>query len=113
MIKGISTQIKPGEITAIIGSSGQGKTTMLNLIRHDYDLVSGSIKLGSKDITSLSDDEINKQISFIDQRVQFFDQTLLYNLFLISFVICDIIFSYDLIQTYNFAYFPSLSHALV
>ncbi len=80
VIKGISTQIKPGEITAIIGSSGQGKTTMLNLIRHDYDLISGSIKLGSKDITSLSDDEINKQISFIDQRVQFFDQTLLYNL---------------------------------
>jgi ABC-type transport system involved in cytochrome bd biosynthesis fused ATPase/permease subunit len=53
---------------------------MLNLIRHDYDLVSGSIKLGSKDITSLSDDEINKQISFIDQRVQFFDTTLLHNL---------------------------------
>ena len=80
VIKGISTQIKPGEITAIIGTSGQGKTTMLNLIRHDYDLVSGSIKLGSKDITSLSDDEINKQISFIDQRVQFFDTTLLHNL---------------------------------
>ncbi len=80
VINGISTKIKKGGITAIVGASGQGKSTLLSLIRHDYDLNSGSIKLGDKDITDLSDDVINKQIAFIEQRVQFFDNTLLYNL---------------------------------
>jgi ABC-type multidrug transport system fused ATPase/permease subunit len=80
VIKGITTTINPGEITVVAGTSGEGKTTLMSLIRHDYDLTSGSIKLGTKTLTSLSDNEINKQIAFIDQNVHFFDQTLLYNL---------------------------------
>ncbi len=80
VIDGISTKITKGGVTAVVGASGQGKTTLMSLIRHDYDLTSGSIKLGDKDITELSDEAINKQISFIEQRVQFFDNTLLYNL---------------------------------
>lgn len=80
VIKGISTTINPGEITVIAGTSGEGKSTLMSLIRHDYDLSSGSIKLGSKDLTTISDESINKQIAFIDQNVHFFDQTLLYNL---------------------------------
>ncbi len=80
VIKGISTIINPGEITVIAGTSGEGKTTLMSLIRHDYDLTSGTIKLGTKNITSLTDETINKQIAFIDQNVHFFDQTLLYNL---------------------------------
>lgn len=80
VIKGISTTINPGEITVIAGTSGEGKTTLMSLIRHDYDTTSGTIKIGSKNVTSLSDDVINAQIAFIDQNVHFFDQTLLYNL---------------------------------
>ena len=52
----------------------------MSLIRHDYDLTAGKIKLGNKDLTTLKDEEINKQIAFVDQNVHFFDQTLLYNL---------------------------------
>jgi ATP-binding cassette subfamily B protein len=80
VIKGITTTINPGEITVVAGTSGEGKTTLMSLIRHDYDLTSGSIKLGTKTLTALSDNEINKQIAFVDQNVHFFDQTLLYNL---------------------------------
>jgi ATP-binding cassette subfamily B protein len=80
VIKGITTSINPGEVTVVAGTSGEGKTTLMSLIRHDYDLTSGSIKLGTKTLTALSDNEINKQIAFVDQNVHFFDQTLLYNL---------------------------------
>ena len=80
VIKGISTTINSGKITVIAGTSGEGKTTLMSLIRHDYELTSGLIKLGNKDLTTLKDEEINKQIAFIDQNVHFFDQTLLYNL---------------------------------
>ena len=80
VIKGISTTINSGEITVIAGTSGEGKTTLMSLIRHDYDTTSGTIKIGSKNVTSLSDDVINAQIAFVDQNVHFFDQTLLYNL---------------------------------
>ena len=80
VIKGISTTINSGEITVIAGTSGEGKTTLMSLIRHDYDLTAGKIKLGNKDLTTLKDEEINKQIAFVDQNVHFFDQTLLYNL---------------------------------
>ena len=80
ILHGINLAVSKGKITVIAGTSGQGKSTLMSLIRHDYDAVKGEIMLGKENVQNLSDEAINKQIAFIDQNVHFFDNTLLYNL---------------------------------
>ncbi len=79
VLNNVSLKIKKGGITVIAGTSGQGKSTLMSLIRHDYDVTDGEILLGNENVQDLSDETINKQIAFIDQNVHFFDNTLLYN----------------------------------
>lgn len=80
VLDNLSAVIRPGGITVIAGVSGQGKTTLVSLIRHDYDVSSGEIFIGGKEVRELSDEEINRQIAFINQRVSFFDTTIRHNL---------------------------------
>jgi len=80
VLKGVNLEIVSGGITVIAGMSGQGKSTLMNLIRHDYDVTAGEILLGGVNVQKLSDEAISQQIAFIDQNVHFFDNTLLYNL---------------------------------
>ncbi len=80
VLKGVNLEIAAGGITVIAGMSGQGKSTLMNLIRHDYDVTAGEILLGGVNVQKLSDEAISQQIAFIDQNVHFFDNTLLYNL---------------------------------
>ena len=79
-LKNISVDFDKGQLTSVIGESGGGKSTLVNLIRHDYDVESGEIYIGDKEIRTVSDEELNGQISFVDQNVQFFNQSIKYNL---------------------------------
>ena len=80
VLENVSIEFDKGKLTAVIGTSGHGKSTLMNLIRHDYDLDSGKIFIGNKEIREISDDELNAHISFVEQKVHFFDNTLEYNL---------------------------------
>ena len=80
VLENVSVEFDKGTLTAIIGTSGHGKSTLMNLIRHDYDLDSGKIFIGDQEIREISDDELNAHISFVEQKVHFFDNSLEYNL---------------------------------
>lgn len=79
VLHNVSLEIKKGGVTVIAGMSGHGKSTLMSLIRHDYDVTGGEVLLGGINVQELSDETINKQIAFVDQNVHFFDNTLLYN----------------------------------
>lgn len=67
VLKNISLQIKPGEITAFVGHSGSGKSTILQLILRFYDVNSGSILFDGVDIRELDPRWIHRVISVIQQ----------------------------------------------
>lgn len=71
VLKGVSLQVKKGEFVAVMGPSGSGKTTLLNCISCYLPADSGSIILGSTELTNLEEDALaeirNKQLGFVFQ----------------------------------------------
>ena len=63
----ISFEVRRGETVSIIGSTGSGKTTLVNLIPRFYDSTSGSITLGGRDIRDLDLDSLRGTIGFVSQ----------------------------------------------
>lgn len=76
----ITFTAKPGETTAIIGSTGCGKSTMVNLIPRLYDVTSGSIKIDGIDIRDMSQHELRENIGFVPQKGILFSGTIDSNL---------------------------------
>ena len=64
----ISFTAKPGETTAIIGSTGSGKSTLVNLIPRFYDVTEGSITLDGADIRSVSQHELRERLGYVPQK---------------------------------------------
>lgn len=83
VLHGINLTLKQGTTTALIGESGSGKSTLAKLLVHFYDLDSGSIKIGGQDITDISIEALNNQISYVAQE-QFLFNTSLYENILIG-----------------------------
>jgi len=83
VLHGINLTLKQGTTTALIGESGSGKSTLAKLLVHFYDLDSGSIKIGGQDITDMSIEALNNQISYVAQE-QFLFNTSLYENILIG-----------------------------
>ncbi len=71
---------KPGQTTAIIGSTGCGKSTIVNLIPRLYDVTEGSITLDGTDIRELSMKDLRQQIGFVPQKGVLFSGTIASNL---------------------------------
>ncbi len=80
ILKNVSVEFDKGQLTAVVGTSGHGKSTLMSLIRHDYDVQGGEIFIGNKEIREIKDDELNGHIAFVDQNVHFFDESVAYNL---------------------------------
>ena len=83
VLHGINLKMKQGTTTALIGESGSGKSTLAKLLVHFYDTEKGSITIGGQDITSLSLEALNNQISYVAQE-QFLFNTSLYENILIG-----------------------------
>lgn len=83
VVHGINLSLKQGTTTALIGESGSGKSTLAKLLVHFYDLDSGSISIGGQDITDMSIEALNNQISYVAQE-QFLFNTSLYENILIG-----------------------------
>lgn len=71
-VKGISFNAKPGEITAIIGSTGSGKTTLINLIPRFYDVTRGRILINGKDIREIPQIKLRNMIGLVPQKAILF-----------------------------------------
>ena len=80
VLHNISFSANPGEITAIIGSTGSGKSTLINLIPRLYDVTGGSILIDGVDIRDLDRDDLWKRIGFIPQKAFLFSGTVASNL---------------------------------
>ncbi len=80
VITNASVNFRKGETTAIVGPSGNGKTTLVNLVRHLYDVNEGSIKIDGIDLREIDASNLNAQIAVVDQDVHFFDTTIKENL---------------------------------
>lgn len=79
-LNNISFKVKKGERIGIIGGTGSGKTTLINVLNHFYDINEGCIFYNGKDIASISSDELHKKISIVPQKSQLFTGTIKENL---------------------------------
>lgn len=71
-LEDISFKVKEGETLAIIGSTGDGKTSLINLIIRLYDIESGYIKIGDVDIRKIKKSELNHMVSLVPQKSTLF-----------------------------------------
>ncbi|MEG1849741.1 MAG: ABC transporter ATP-binding protein, partial [Oscillospiraceae bacterium] len=79
-VSAISFTAKPGETTAIIGSTGSGKTTLLHLILRFYDVDAGRILVDGVDIRQLPQQELRAKIGYVPQRAVLFSGTIAENI---------------------------------
>ena len=68
MLHDIHFTAKPGETTAIIGSTGSGKSTLVNLIPRFYDVTEGSITLDGVDVREVSQHMLRDKIGYVPQK---------------------------------------------
>jgi ABC-type multidrug transport system fused ATPase/permease subunit len=80
VLKDIDLDIKPGETVAILGATGSGKSSIINLIPRFYDVTRGAIKLDGKDIRDLTIKSLREQIGIVRQDPFIFSTTLLENI---------------------------------
>lgn len=71
---------RPGKTTAFIGSTGSGKSTLVNLIPRFYDVTAGSIKIDGVDIRDMRQDQLHDKIGYIPQKGVLFSGTIASNL---------------------------------
>jgi subfamily B ATP-binding cassette protein MsbA len=80
ILNSISLTIKGGEMTSLVGHSGAGKTTILNLIPRFYDLGSGDITIDDKSIYKSTIKSLRSEISLVNQDTTLFDDTIKNNI---------------------------------
>ncbi len=79
-LSGISFEAGPGETIGVIGGTGSGKTTLVNLIPRFYDVTSGSVEVQGKDVRTLCSESLRSAIGVVPQRASLFRGTLRDNL---------------------------------
>lgn len=79
-IENISFKMKPGEVTAIIGGTGSGKSTLINLIPRFYDVDSGAVLINGVDIRQLTQERLRKKIGFVPQQAVLFTGSISENI---------------------------------
>ncbi|MDR4507277.1 MAG: ABC transporter ATP-binding protein/permease [Candidatus Brocadiaceae bacterium] len=81
VLKDISLSIQKGEVVAIVGESGTGKTSFLNLIPRFYDPIKGCIEIDGTDIRKISRDSLLENIAIVTQQTFLFNRSLHENIF--------------------------------
>jgi ATP-binding cassette subfamily B protein len=79
-LSNISFDAKPGETTAIIGSTGSGKTTLVSLIPRFYEVGSGKVLVDGVDVRELSQEDLRHRIGFVPQKAVLFTGTVADNI---------------------------------
>ncbi|MBQ1451901.1 MAG: ABC transporter ATP-binding protein, partial [Clostridia bacterium] len=76
VITDVSFTAKPGETTAFIGSTGSGKSTLINLVPRFYDVTAGSIKIDGRDIRDVKLHDLREAIGYVPQKAVLFSGTI-------------------------------------
>ncbi|WP_371412778.1 ABC transporter ATP-binding protein [Candidatus Thioglobus sp. NP1] len=79
-LKNINLTIKPGETIAVVGSTGSGKTTLVNLLTRFYIPTEGKILINNLEINSFELESFRSNFSFVDQNVRLFNDTITGNI---------------------------------
>ncbi len=76
VLKNISFVAQPGKTTAIIGSTGSGKSTIMKLIERFYDVTQGAIRVGGVDVRSMKQHELRRELGYVPQKAFLFSGTI-------------------------------------
>lgn len=76
VLKDISFVAEPGKTTAIIGSTGSGKSTIMKLIERFYEVTQGAIRVGGVDIRSMKQHELRRELGYVPQKAFLFSGTI-------------------------------------
>ncbi|PFN96128.1 multidrug ABC transporter ATP-binding protein [Bacillus sp. AFS076308] len=79
-ISNISFSMHPGEVTAIIGGTGSGKSTLINLIPRFYDVDSGHVLVDGVDVREMTQEQLRQKIGFVPQQAVLFTGTISENI---------------------------------
>ena len=79
-LKNLNLNIKQGETIALVGPTGSGKTTLVNLLLRFYNLNDGNIFINNKDIGSFELESYRSQFSLVDQNVRLFNDSITGNI---------------------------------
>ncbi|WP_396142572.1 ABC transporter ATP-binding protein [Flavobacterium sp.] len=80
VLKGINLKVQPGETIAIVGSTGAGKSTIINLLNRFYEINSGTITIDNRNINYYTLDSLRKQIAIVLQDVFLFSDSIYNNI---------------------------------
>jgi len=80
VLKGVSFEIKNGQMVALVGPSGAGKTTISQLVARLYDPTNGSIKINNTDLRDIKQSSLQSLIGMVTQEAHLFHETIRYNL---------------------------------
>ncbi|MEV7091727.1 ABC transporter ATP-binding protein [Amycolatopsis sp. NPDC051045] len=80
VLRGVSLSARPGRTTAIIGSTGSGKTTLVNLISRLLDADHGAVRIDGTDVRNLARSDVAEQVGLVPQRAYLFAGTVAGNL---------------------------------
>ena len=80
VLKGINLEFKGGKMTSLVGHSGSGKSTILNLIPRFYDVGSGEIKIDNQPVNKIRLESLRQHISLVSQETTLFDDTVKNNI---------------------------------
>lgn len=76
VLKDINFKVFPGEILALVGATGSGKSTVLSLVPRFYEPTSGSLRFGTRDTTEMSIEEVRAQTAFVFEEAVLFSGTV-------------------------------------
>jgi ATP-binding cassette subfamily B multidrug efflux pump len=80
VIKDMSFEAKPGQIIALVGPTGAGKTTLINLLSRFYEVEGGSISIDGKDLRLIRKDELRRQLGIVLQDTFLFSDSVMDNI---------------------------------
>lgn len=80
VLKGVSFTTQPGQMVAIVGPTGAGKTTIINLIPRFYDVDTGSVKIDGRDVRDVTMESLRAQIGIVLQDTYLFSDTVMNNI---------------------------------
>jgi subfamily B ATP-binding cassette protein MsbA len=79
-LRGVNLSVRAGQTLAIVGRSGAGKTTLVNLIPRFYDVTGGALRIDGRDVRDVTVASLRSQIAIVTQETVLFDDTVAFNI---------------------------------